>query len=371
MEDLGKLPVRGPGGRVFRLGELADIRQEEEPAGRFNRINGQPAVSMAMSRLPGADAIKTAARIREALAELQPTLPPGVRFRLHGTRARSSRSSSAISPAGRIAFLAVMLVLAVLLRASRGVSLVMGSAAVSIAGTALCLYLLDIPANLLTLAGLGMGIGILVQNGLIVVERLGTVPDTPEARAQAGRRILPAVVGSTLTTAVVLFPFLYLQGNARAAFVPFAAAFAIALAWSVVASVVMIPALGAGHGMRTGHWPRMQRFYDRVLIRMIRWRYATIALSVIVLGVLGWGFATRVERVSFSGFGGERTTIRSGISFPRGSDPEGLDRAMREFESIVVGREGVEQVRAQGYGGGFARMEVLFSKDAAYTAIPR
>jgi multidrug efflux pump subunit AcrB len=246
----------------------------------------------------------------------------------------------------------------------------MGSAAVSIAGTALCLYLLDIPANLLTLAGLGMGIGVLVQNGLMVVERLRTVDDTPAARADAGRRIMPAVVGSTLTTAVVLFPFLYLQGNARAAFVPFAAAFALALLWSVIASVVMIPAVGAGHGMQTGHWPRVQRFYDRTLIRLMRWRYATIAFCVIALGVLGWGFATRVERVSFSGFGGERTTLQVGVSFPRGSDPEALDRAIREFESIVVGREGVEQVRAQGYGGGFARMEVLFSKEAAYTAIP-
>ena len=61
-------------------------------------------------------------------------------------------------------------------------------------------------------------------------------PDTPEGRAEAGQRISPAVVGSTLTTAVVLFPFLYLQGNARAAFIPFAAAFTLALVWSVFSS---------------------------------------------------------------------------------------------------------------------------------------
>ncbi len=371
MEDLGKLPVRGPGGRVFNLRELADIRQEEDTRGRFNRFNGQTAVSMAVSRLAGSDAIKTTARIQQALADLQPSLPPGIRFRLQWNESEElAKQLRDLAIRGGLAFLAVMLVLAFALRTSRGVFLVMGSAAVSIAGTALCLYLLDIPANLLTLAGLGMGIGVLVQNGLMVVERLRTVDDTPAARADAGRRIMPAVVGSTLTTAVVLFPFLYLQGNARAAFVPFAAAFALALLWSVIASVVMIPAVGAGHGMRTGQWPKVQRFYDRTLIRLMRWRYGTIALCIIALGVLGWGFETRVERVSFSGFGGERTTLQVGVSFPRGSDPEGLDRAIREFESIVVGREGVEQVRAQGYGGGFARMEVLFTKEAAYTATP-
>lgn len=371
IEDLGRLAVRGPGGRVFALSELADIRQEEDTRGRFNRFNGQTAVTMSVSRLAGSDAIKTTARIQRALAELQPSLPPGIRFRLQWNESEELEDQLRdLAIRGALAFLAVMLVLAFSLRTARGVLLVMGSAAVSIAGTALALYLLRIPANLLTLAGLGMGIGVLVQNGLVVVERLCGVPDTPKARAQAGRRIMPAVAGSTLTTAVVLFPFLYLQGNARAAFVPFAAAFAIALAWSVVASVVMIPAVGAGHGMRTGHWPRMQRFYDRVLIRMLRLRYLTVALTVAALGVLGWGFATRVERLSFGAFGGDRTTLQVGVSFPRGSDPEGLDRAIREFESIAVGREGVEQVRAQGYGGGFARMEVLFTKEAAYTAVP-
>jgi len=371
MEDLGKLPVAGPGGRVFALRELADIRQEEDTRGWFNRFNGQTAVSMSVSRLAGSDAIKTAARIRRALAELEPSLPPGIRFRLQWDESKElAKQLRDLAIRGALAFLAVMLVLAVALRRARGVFLVMGSAAVSIAGTALALYVLKIPANLLTLAGLGMGIGVLVQNALIVVERLRKAPDTPEARADTGRRILPAVTGSALTTAVVLLPFLYLQGNARAAFVPFAAAFAIALAWSVVASVVMIPAVGAGHGLRTGHWPRTQRLYDRALLLLLRWRYATIGLAVIGLGVLGWGFATRVERLNFSGFGGDRTTIQVGVSFPRGSDPEALDLAIREFESIVVGREGVEQVRAQGYGGGFARMEVLFAKEAAYTAIP-
>jgi len=136
----------------------------------------------------------------------------------------------------------------VALRNAKSIVLVLGSAAVAIAGTALGLYLMDIPANLLTLAGLGMGIGILVQNGLIVVERLRRAPDTVDGRAEAGRRILPALVGATLTTAVVLMPFLYLQGNARAAFMPFAAAFTLALGCSVISAVVMIPAVGAGHG---------------------------------------------------------------------------------------------------------------------------
>src|SRR5262249_22143975 len=154
------------------------------------------------------------------------------------------------------------------------------------------LYILEIPANMLTLAGLGMGIGILVQNGIIVVERLREEEDTDEGRARAGERMTPAVIGATLTTAVVLFPFLYLQGDARAAFVPFASAFTMAMGCSVIASLVMVPALAKGHG-HAARWVRGKKFYSTILKRTMRWRWSTILVTTAVLAVLTWGFTKK------------------------------------------------------------------------------
>ena len=371
MEQLADLPVRGAGGQVYRLGEFATIRVDEDDRGYFYRIDGQTAVSLSVSRLPGADAIKTAARVRELMDALAPALPPGIRVDILSDESVQLREQlDDLLLRGGIAFAAVMLVLVLTLRNAKSVSLVMGSAAVSIAGTALGLYLLDIPANLLTLAGLGMGIGVLVQNGLVVVERLRSVPDTPEGRAAAGVRILPAVAGSTLTTAVVLFPFLYLQGNARAAFIPFAAAFALALGWSVLTALVMVPALGAGHGMHQAGWPRLRRVYERVVALLARRRWVTLALTTVLLGVLGWAFVKKVPKSSFGGFWfGQRTTLNVNLSFPRGSDPESLDRGMREFESIAVGIPGVEQVMTQGRPDG-AGMRVVFEDEAGLGPLP-
>ncbi len=370
IEDLGQLPVRGLAGQVYPLRELASIRMEEDSRDQFYRVNGEPAVALRIARLPGADAIRTAARVRQAMMMLQPQLLPGVRLELQtdesvelGTQLRD------LLLRGSIAFAAVMLVLASALRNARSIALVMGSAAVAIAGTALGLYLLRIPANLLTLAGLGMGIGILVQNGLIVVARLRTMPDTPEGRAEASRRILPAVVGATLTTAVVLIPFLYLQGNARAAFTPFAVAFVLALAWSVGASVIMIPALGAGHGMNTRQWPRLQRAYLRIMVRLLRWRWATLVLAAAAVGVLAWGFVKKVPRSNWGNWFGQRTTLGASLSFPRGSDPASLDQGMRDLESVVQGQPGVEQVTAQG-SGGEAYLRVVFTHASEFGPQP-
>ncbi len=371
LSDLEALPVMGPGGRVFRLGELATVRAEEDSRGRFFRIDGEPAVSIEVTRHSGADAIKTAAALREAVEAMKPGLPTGVRLRISSDESEDlSRELTDLTQRGAIAFGSVMLVLAVTLRRWRAVALVMGSTAVAIAATALTLYVFDVPANLLTLAGLGMGVGILVQDALIVVNRLGTAADTADGRATATRRITPAVVGSTLTTGVVLFPFLYLQGNARSAFAPFAAAFVFALAWSLFTALLMVPALGAGAMTGRVRWRRTQHFYVKVLGRMLRWRAASLVLTLGVLGVLTWGFVKKVPRSSFSGFGERRTTLTVSLSFPRGSEPTSVDRAMREFESIVVKRPEVEQVRTFAGGTTSAQMQVIFTRAGGMTSVP-
>ncbi|HSB55218.1 MAG TPA: efflux RND transporter permease subunit [Gemmatimonadales bacterium] len=370
LEQLGELPVRGAGSRVHRLADLATIRMEEDNQDRFFRVNGEPAVMMRIARLPGADAIRTARDVRAVLDELRPALPAGIRFQvLSDESIRLGEQLGDLGRRGAIAFAGVLLVLAIALRAPRAVILVLTSAAVAVAGTTLGLYLLNIPANLLTLAGLGMGVGILVQNGLIVVDRLRTAPDTVEGRADAGRRITPAVLGSTLTTAVVLFPFLYLQGDARAAFMPFAAAFSMALGWSVVTSVVMIPALGKGHGVHEVRWPRLRRWYLRVAITMLRWRWVTIGATTVMLAGLSYVFAVKVPRSSFAGWWNQRTTLSARVDFPSGSDPGSIDQSVKELERIVVGREGVENVQAQGTANG-GYVIVTFDDAAAYTAIP-
>src|SRR6185503_19255404 len=75
VSELEQLPVRGRGGRVFRLGELATIRPDEDARGQFFSIDSQPAILLTISRLPGADAIKTAMAVRAALHEIEPKLP--------------------------------------------------------------------------------------------------------------------------------------------------------------------------------------------------------------------------------------------------------------------------------------------------------
>ena len=372
IDDLERLPVRGPGGQVFALGELAAIHPEEDSRGGFYRLNGQTAVTLSLQRQAGADAIKTAAAARDVLDQIQKTLPRGVRLRIERDESVDlDKELKDLLVRGAIAFASVLLVLMLTLRDAGRSFLVLGSAVVAIAGTALGLYLLKIPANLLTLAGLAMGIGILVQNGLVVVERMRMVANTPEARAAAGAAIGPAVIGSTLTTAVVLFPFLYLQGNARAAFMPFAAAFTLALFWSVITALVLVPAVGRGGSGQKAGWSRLARFYERTSFHLLRWRWGTITLTVALIGVLTWGFIKKVPRNSWGGYwgSGDRTTVSASITFPRGSDPSDVERIVSELEAVAVGKHGVALVRSYGNGLG-GGVVVEFTKEGGLTDAP-
>jgi multidrug efflux pump subunit AcrB len=371
LEELEELPIRGRGSRVFRLGELAQVRPEEDTRGQFYRVNGNTALALTVTREAGADAIKTAEGVRTSLRRLGPELPAGLRWQITSDESEElDEQLTDLLTRSAIAFAAVALVLLVALRNLRAVALVMGSAAIAIAGTALGLFLLKIPANMLTLAGLGMGIGVLVQNGLVVVERLRGTVDTAAERGAVAQRMVPAVLGSTLTTAVVLLPFLYLQGNARAAFFPFAAAFALALAWSILSALVMIPALARGHGLTDTHWPRAQRIYAWMVKKTLRWRYATLVVALVAMGGLTWVFVKKIPRFAFGGFGSQRNSVSVSISFPRGSDPAGLDAAMREMERVVVGFAGVKEVIAQSRGSFGAGMFVTFTPEAENGAVP-
>ena len=372
LNDVMRLPVRGRALRVFPLGELATARAEEDTRGSFYRINGRPAVGVSISRHAGADAIKTAAKLREVIVELRKEMPRAVTISISNDQSIDLADDLRdLAQRGALSFLAVLVVLSVLLQRWRAVALIMGSTAVAISGTALSLYLFSIPANLLTLAGLGMGIGILVQNAIIVVNRLSTVPNTPEDRARATSRIMPAVVGSTLTTAVVLFPFLYLQGDARSAFVPFAAAFVMATLWSVFTALFIVPAIGLGNPTRKVEWRRIQSVYRWLLERGLRWRWLTLTATVAVLAVVSWGFVKKVPRYAWGGgYGDDRTKVRVYLTFPRGSDPGTVDRSMREFENIVLGRPEVEFVESRSGDGKTGNMAVLFTRDGGLTSVP-
>lgn len=368
-------------GAPLTVGDIATVRADEESDGRFFRIDGNPAVALFVDRASGADAMRTSAAVRAVLDAVQRKTLRGTTFRVRQDSSEDiAKTVADLARRGLVAVCAVVLLLWGATRAWRMTVAVIVSTIVAILATALTLYLLEIPANVLTLAGLGMGFGVLVQNAVVV--------------ASTVRAVVAPVLASTLTTAVVLLPFLYLQGDARAAFVPFAAAFLAALGWSVVTALVLVPVvLPAGlptrHALRytsrqtasrgvvrtSAHHiaPAFAKRMRRTLLRVGHGvlRYRAIALCMVLAAFAGtaWTFIAHVPRSSWGGFGEQRTTLSVSLSFPRGSDPETLNAAMRDFESLLRDRPEVEHVAVQGSLTS-ATLQALFSREGERSMAP-
>lgn len=363
-EALLDLPLATGADRPLRLGDVAVVRQEEDAQGRFFRINGRSAIALTVARQPQADAIRTAAAVRVVMDSIGRTLPSGTQLRIQSDESRGLAEQLrdiGWRTAGAVALTVGVLVL--LLGGVARTAAVMATSVVALAATALSLYLLDVPANLLTLAGLGLGLGILVQDPLIVAYGAG------ERRGATGAGLRAAVFAATLTTAVVLLPFLYLQGDSRAAFVPFAIAFALALLWAAATALLLLPALARGAFGRLPRWPRLRTFTWRLLVGTRRWRPVTLMLGLAAVAAAGIAFWKVVPRSSLAGFYTARTVLSARLGFPRGSDPRSLDAGMREFERIVTGRPGIEQVVTRGFRDE-AYLSVVFTPEAAQTSLP-
>ena len=347
------------------VGDLTTVRADEESDGRFFRIDGDPAVALFVDRAAGADAVRTAAAVRTVLHAVQRQAPLGVQLRVRqDTSEDIAKSVGDLARRGLIAVCAVVFVLWGMTRQWYTTAAVIVSTVVALLATALTLYVFAIPANVLTVAGLGMGFGVLVQNAVVVASMV---------RRTHVRMAAAPVLASTLTTAVVLMPFLYLQGDARAAFVPFAAAFLAALLWSVLTALCLVPVMLRGRDGTRTMTHRRRRMLRRAVLRagLGMLRYRAIALVVVVSGlaVTAWTFAVHVPRSSWGGFGEQRTTLAVSLSFPRGSNPETLNASMRDFEVLLRERPEVERVIVQGSLTS-ASLQALFTREGERTMAP-
>lgn len=281
VEDVRNTVVAVKGGVPVILADVADVR--EAPAvrrGIAHRLQGE-VVSCRVVKQFGADTVRVAAGIREALAGLQAGLPKGVSARI--VYDQSQLVQSALSGVGRAVILGALFVVLVLfallghVRAALIVTLTI-PASIAIAGTLLERF--DVGLNTMTLGGLAIAVGLLVDASIIVTENIlhrlnharapesgvGTAPR--DAAIEVGRPI----VFATLIVIAVFTPLFGMSGIEGRMYRPLAAAVVATLAASLALSLTVVPVvsawlLRARHG-RIGH--------DTLLIRIIKRAYAPV-----------------------------------------------------------------------------------------------
>ncbi len=246
-----------PDATPVRLRDVATIVLGPAPARSISRVDGQPVVTLVLDRKPGSHLLTVADAVHATVDRLRTELPDGVRLLVVLDRSEDVRRQLRdLLLRGGLGFALLVLVLLALLQSVRACVAVLFSVGVAVAVALLLFRPLGLTLNLITLAGMALVAGLLVDNSVVVVEQLLVQRRRLRARglqglaldAEATRRTLKTVwlplLGGTLTTMVVALPLVYLSGELRTLFLPFGVLVAFTLGASLLSAVLIVPILG-------------------------------------------------------------------------------------------------------------------------------
>ncbi|WP_289329028.1 efflux RND transporter permease subunit [Pseudomonas sp. 'CRE Jenny 4'] len=257
-EQFGDIIIRtGDNGQVTRLRDVARIEMGADAYALRSLLDGEPAVALQIIQSPGANALDVAQSVRETMQRLQTNFPEGLVSRIAydpTVFVRASLESVAITLMEAI--LLVVIVVVVFLRNWRASLIPLMAVPVSIIGTFAVMHLMGFSLNTLSLFGLVLSIGIVVDDAIVVVENVERHIENGEEPMQAARRAMGEVTGPiiaiTSVLAAVFIPTAFLSGLQGEFYRQFALTIAISTILSAVNSLTLSPAL-AGLLLRPRH----------------------------------------------------------------------------------------------------------------------
>ncbi|MFQ6047304.1 MAG: efflux RND transporter permease subunit, partial [Gemmatimonadales bacterium] len=250
-DDIRRATLLTDRGRVVRVSDVATVHDTyEEPTSHY-RIDGQPAVAFEIFKEAGVNTVRAADRVKARVAELASLHPTGVRVILDEDESEAIRKQlTDLRYRALIAAGVIFLVLLLFLRSFRSAGIVFATIAFSILIALNLIYFGGLTLNVLTLMGLAMGFGLIVDNAIVVLENIyrkvrrqdGAAAEAAESGA---REVVLPILAATLTTVIVFIPFVYLQGELQIYYVPLAIVVGMSLLASLFVAFTFIPALAA------------------------------------------------------------------------------------------------------------------------------
>ncbi len=284
----------------IRVRDVASVQMAPRDIDHLVRVDGIEGVGLEVYKEAGANTVAVSESVQRSLDGLASDLP-GVEVRLvSDAAALVSDAISDVEDAAIIGICLAIIVLALFLRSPGPTIVVAAAVPVSLLTALLAMKLGGLSLNLMTLAGLALGAGMLVDNAIVVVEsifRRRVEGDSPaEAAARGTGLVAGAITASTLTTCVVFLPVLFVQGLAARLVSGIAFTVVVSLLASLLVAVLVIPALsrwflprGTAKALDPGR-TRLERFVATLLRRpLLPVAVAAVAVGLAVLGLLHLG----------------------------------------------------------------------------------
>lgn len=359
VDEIAQLPITVPTGEIIHLQDIANVERQLKEQNSISRIDGTQAIGVYVTKQSGANTVSVSDEIQKTIKTLNDKYP-NLSFTVGFDQSDYIRSSvsSVASSAIQGAILAVIVIF-LFLKNLGSTAIIAVSIPSSFLATFALMKAMGMSLNMITLCALTLGVGMLVDNSVVVLEnvyRLNTeLGDPKEASIVGSKQVFMAVLASTLTSVVVYLPIAMSGGISGAMFKDFCFTIIFALVCSLVVSLTVVPTLSSllmrkevhtdylrvgTHRYKFRLIPYFTRFiealtnfYERVIRKALRYRKSVIALclvifitSITLVGIVGMELMPASDEGSFS------ITLET----PYGTDVDQKDRLVSKVEERVM-----------------------------------
>jgi HAE1 family hydrophobic/amphiphilic exporter-1 len=361
--------IRGTEGAAqVRIRDVGRAELGSQDYNSFGRLNGKPAGTMAVYLLPGADQLKAAHAIYDTMARAKTLFPPDMDYKIvYDTTPAVEASIHEILKTFVEALILVTLVVFIFLQNIRATIIPLLTVPVSIIGTFIFFPMLGFSVNTLSMFGLVLAIGIVVDDAIVVVEAVihhiehGMTPH--DATVQAMKEVSAPVIGIALILSAVFVPVAFVGGLTGRMYQQFALTIAISVLLSAFNALSLSPALSAmflkpSHGMRgpLGAFFRgFNKVFDKttagyVSVSRLLVRRALLTILIVAVVAIGAGLLGTALPAGFIPEE-DQALLGVNIQLPPGASLERTGEVLTQVEQIVAKTEGVESYTTiAGYG---------------------
>ena len=296
---LGDVPIRSDGTRTIFIHDIGTVEDSADIQTGYALVNGRRTVYIPVTKRADASTLSVVGLVKENLPKFQAVLPPGVHVGYQFDQSPYvTRAIWGLSEEGLLGAVLTGLMVFVFLRDWRSALIVVLNIPLSIVAAAVALWVTGQTVNLMTLGGLALAVGILVDEATVTIENI-------HSHLRRGRQLDDAAHDATAETTVprflamlcilaVFIPAFFMQGAARNLFVPLALAVGFSMVASYLLSSTLVPVLSiwvlrTKHEDQVVHGSLFERFRERYRgfsTRVLQWRWIVVPVYLLVAGLM-------------------------------------------------------------------------------------
>lgn len=362
--------------RTIKLRDIADVYEGYKKQSTLAFMNGEPCVSLSLQRQSGKNSVQAAKKVRKQMLEIKKILPSDVTFLeiWNTTDSIEATINEVIKSVIEGAFLAI-LVLIIFLRSVKSTLIIGISIPVSLLVTIVLMWLRGMTLNTISLAGLLIGVGMLVDNSIVVLENIYSYRQKdakPKVAAVLGaQEMVAAITSSTLTTICIFLPMIMLKqkmGMIGQLLDDLAVTIVFSLVCSLIVAITLVPVLSSSYlvvsnaGDRREHDGKLNRalgqFFDKLDTVYSNAVAKTLRHKKLLLGGIFGLLILSFVAVYFMGYvfmpESESSNVSITITMPKGTRLDITEGVVKEIESIAQQEVvGIKHLSSTVGGGGF------------------